>query len=171
MPRTLKRPEQPINPYMQQLPVDRPAVVYYRQSSEHQIENISTTLQTVDMIERVLKQGWVRENVYMIDMDAGVSGSKKIREHKGMSMLFDMIESGQIGLVAAQDVDRFFRDITMIETNMFIDACKRNNVQVMTPNTVYDFAHPIMVSRMSRCSVRKPSMRRTISNIRSAVGW
>jgi hypothetical protein len=145
MPRTLKRPEQPINPYLQQpLPVDRPAAVYYRQSSEHQIGNISTTLQTVDMIERVLKQGWVRENVYMIDMDAGVSGSKKIRERKGMSMLFDMIESGQIGMVAAQDVDRFFRDITMIETNMFIDACKRNNVQVMTPNTVYDFAHPIM---------------------------
>lgn len=67
----------------------------------------------------------MRENVYMIDMDAGVSGSKKIRERKGMSMLFDMIESGQLGLVAVQGVDRFFRDITMIETNIFIDACKR----------------------------------------------
>ncbi len=52
----------------------------------------------------------------MIDMDAGVSGSKKIRERKGMSLLYDLIESGQLGLVAAQDVDRFFRDVTMIET-------------------------------------------------------
>ena len=30
------------------------------------------------------------------------------------------------GLVAAQDVDRFFRDLTQIETNIFIDACRRN---------------------------------------------
>jgi len=52
----------------------------------------------------------------MIDMDASVSGSKKIRERKGMSLLYDLIESGQLGLVAAQDVDRFFRDVTMIET-------------------------------------------------------
>jgi uncharacterized protein (UPF0254 family) len=34
----------------------------------------------------------------------------------------------------------------MIETNIFIDACKRNNVQVMTPMMIYDFAHPIMGS-------------------------
>ena len=69
----------------------------------------------------------------MIDMDAAVSGTKKIRERKGMSQLYDLIEAGQIGLVAAQDVDRFFRDVTMIETNLFIDACKRNNVQVHDP--------------------------------------
>ena len=48
------------------------------------------------------RQGWVRENVFMIDMDAGVSGTKKIRERKGMSTLYDLIETGQIGLVAAQ---------------------------------------------------------------------
>jgi DNA invertase Pin-like site-specific DNA recombinase len=145
MPRPLKRPEAPVDPYkLEPLPVGRPAAVYYRQSSEGQIGNISTTLQTVDMIEHLLRQGWVRESVHMIDMDAGVSGQKKIQERKGMSMLYDLIERGQIGLVAAQDVDRFFRDVTMIETNMFIDACKRNNVKVMTPMMIYDFAHPIM---------------------------
>jgi hypothetical protein len=116
MPRPLKRPEQPIDPYKAQaLPVGRPAAVYYRQSSEAQIGNISTTLQTIDMIEHLMHHGWVRENIHMIDMDAGVSGSKKIRERKGMSLLYDLIESGQLGLVAAQDVDRFFRDVTMIE--------------------------------------------------------
>jgi len=147
MPRPLKRPEQPIDPYKAQaLPLGRPAAVYYRQSSEGQIGNIMTTLQTIDMIEHLLHQGWVRENVAMIDADAAVSGTKKIRERKGMSQLYDLIEAGQIGLVAAQDVDRFFRDVTMIETNLFIDACKRNNVQVMTPRMVYDFAHPIMGS-------------------------
>lgn len=147
MPRGLKRPQQPIDPYRSQsLPVGRPAAVYYRQSSEAQIGNVSTTLQTFDMIEQLIQHGWPRESIHMIDMDAGVSGTKKIRDRKGMSLLYEMIESGRIGLVAAQDVDRFFRDVTMIETNIFIDACKRNNVQVLTPRMVFDFAHPSMGS-------------------------
>ncbi|MCK6581415.1 MAG: recombinase family protein, partial [Anaerolineae bacterium] len=125
MPRPLKRPEQPIDPYKAQaLPLGRPAAVYYRQSSEGQIGNVMTTLQTIDMIQHLLDRGWVRENVHMIDADAAVSGTKKIRERKGMSQLYDMIESDQLGLVASQDVDRFFRDVTMIETNKFIEACR-----------------------------------------------
>jgi len=147
MPRPLKRPEQPIDPYKAQpLPLGRPAAVYYRQSSEGQIGNIMTTLQTIDMIEHLLHQGYVRENVIMIDADAAVSGTKKIHERKGMTQLMQMIEAGQLGLVAAQDVDRFFRDVTMIETNKFIEACRAHNVQVMTPRMVYDFAHPVMGS-------------------------
>jgi len=64
MPRPLKRPEVPIDPYKAQaLPLGRPAAVYYRQSSEGQIGNVMTTLQTIDMIEHLLDRGWVRENV------------------------------------------------------------------------------------------------------------
>jgi DNA invertase Pin-like site-specific DNA recombinase len=144
MVRTLKRPETAsIDPYKAQpLPLGKPVSVYYRQSSEGQIGNISTTLQTVDMVEHLIKQGWQREQIHMIDMDAGISGQKKINERPGMSMLYRQIENAEIGLVAAQVVDRFFRDITQIETNIFIDACKRNNVQVLTPTMVFDFAHP-----------------------------
>ena len=80
--------------------------------------------------------------IIMIDMDAGISGTKKIDERPGMSYLYDLIEENAIGLVASQDVDRFFRDVTQIQTNIFIDACRRNNVLVLTPTFVYDFAHP-----------------------------
>jgi DNA invertase Pin-like site-specific DNA recombinase len=148
MVRPLKRfNKTPHNPYQADpLPVGLPAAVYYRQSSEAQIGNISTTLQTVDMIDHLIRLGWSRENTIMIDMDAGVSGTRKISERKGMSYLLDLIEKGSIALVAAQDVDRFFRDLTQIETNIFIDACRRNRVQVMTPNVVYDFAHHTMGS-------------------------
>ncbi|GAB5493719.1 MAG: hypothetical protein Phog2KO_39340 [Phototrophicaceae bacterium] len=143
MPRYRKRPQEKIDPYRSQpLPLNRPVAVYYRQSSEGQIGNISTTLQTVDMIEHLMQQGWVRDQIIMIDMDAGVSGTKKIDERPGMSYLYNLIENNEIGLVAAQDVDRFFRDVTQIQTNIFIDACKRNNVLVLTPTFVYDFAHP-----------------------------
>ncbi|MBZ0099555.1 MAG: recombinase family protein, partial [Taibaiella sp.] len=117
------------DPYKAQpLPVERPVAVYYRQSTQAQIGNISTTLQTVDMVEHLVKLGWTPEHIIMIDMDAGISGSKKINERPGMSQLFQMIEHQQISAVAAQDVDRFFRDVTQIEPNIFIDACRRNNV-------------------------------------------
>jgi DNA invertase Pin-like site-specific DNA recombinase len=144
MARSYRKAEHnPIDPYKAQpLPLGRPVAVYYRQSSEGQVGNISTTLQTVDMVDHLIKQGWQREQVIMIDMDAGISGTKKIKERPGMSYLYDLIEESTIGLVASQDVDRFFRDMAQIETNIFIDACRRNNVQVLTPTFVYDFAHP-----------------------------
>jgi DNA invertase Pin-like site-specific DNA recombinase len=115
------------------LPTDQPAAIYYRQSSDAQIGNINTTLQTIDMFEHMVRQGWARDSIEMIDMDAGVSGTTKLSDRKGMSRLMTLIENEQISLVAAQDVDRFFRDITQIQTNIFIDACKRSRVRVMTP--------------------------------------
>lgn len=141
-----KRPEpKPADPYRSDaLPTDRPAAIYYRQSSDAQIGNINTTLQTVDMFEHLLRQGWAKDSIAMIDMDAGVSGTTKITDRKGMSRLMELIESEQISLVAAQDVDRFFRDITHIQTNIFIDACRRNSVRIMTPRMIYDFTHPTM---------------------------
>jgi len=143
MPKYRKPNPNPIDPYKSQpLPLGRPIAVYYRQSSDGQVGNVSTTLQTVDMVEHLIRQGWNRDSVLMIDSDKGVSGTKKIRDRKGLSTVFDLIESGTIGVVASQDVDRFFRDMAQIETNIFIDACKRNNVQVLTPTFVYDFAHP-----------------------------
>ncbi len=143
MARSLKRQEPaPIDPYRAQpLPLDRLIAVYYRQSSEGQIGNVSTTLQTVDMVVHLERLGWLEERIKMIDMDAGVSGTKKMHERKGMSELWRLIENAQVGAVAAQDVDRFFRDMTQIEPNLFIDACKRNNILVLTPTMVYDFGH------------------------------
>ncbi|MCL4880442.1 MAG: recombinase family protein [Anaerolineae bacterium] len=137
------RAEAPKDPYRAQpLPTNRPVAVYYRQSSEAQIGNISTTLQTVDMVEHLVHLGWAPESVIMIDMDGGISGQKTIAERPGMSQLVRLIEAQEVGAVAAQDVDRFFRDVTQIQTNLFIDACRRNNVLVLTPNMVFDFNHP-----------------------------
>ena len=45
MPRYKRLTKAPVDPYRAApLPVDRPSAVYYRQSSEAQIGNISTTL-------------------------------------------------------------------------------------------------------------------------------
>src|SRR5687767_7250342 len=70
------------------LPIDHPIAVYYRQSTDAQIGNISTTLQTVDMVSHLKQRGWKDDSIIMIDMDAGISGTTKIDERPGMKHLF-----------------------------------------------------------------------------------
>lgn len=123
------------------LPTNQPIAIYYRQSTEAQIGNISTTLQTVDMFKYLKQQGWNDENIIMIDMDAGISGTTKIDERPGMSKLFNLITQNKIGAVACQDEDRLFRDVTQIQVNIFIEACKVHRILVITPTMVYNFAH------------------------------
>ena len=124
------------------LPLDRPVAQYYRQSTGEQIGNISTDLQTVDLDADLLRMGWSKDKIILIDADAGVSGTLKISEREGMRQLFDLITEKKIGAVATQDEDRLFRDVTQIQVNLFIEECKQNNVVVITPTFVYDFAHP-----------------------------
>lgn len=128
------------------LPLDRPVGAYYRQSTGAQVGNISTLIQTVDLKAYLRQKGWTEDKIILIDTDQGVSGQKKIDEREGMSQLFEMIVTDQIGAVACQDEDRLFRDQTQIQVNIFIEACKAHRVLVLTPFMLYDFAHPTMGS-------------------------
>src|SRR5262245_25584019 len=119
------------------LPTHLPIAIYYRQSTEAQIGNISTTLQTVDMVKYLQQHGWDSTNIHMIDMDGGMSGTTKIDERPGMSRLFGLITQDKIGAVACQDEDRLFRDVTQIQVNIFIEACRAHHVLVITPTMVY----------------------------------
>ncbi len=126
------------------LPTDRPVAVYYRQSSDAQVGNISTAMQTIDLPDYLKRLGWAEDKIILIDNDAGISGTTKIDERPGMRKLFDLIIDGSIGAVACQDEDRLFRDLTQIQVNIFIQACLESNVQVVTPSVTYDFAHATM---------------------------
>lgn len=122
------------------LPLDYPVAVYYRQSSMKQVGNISTDMQQIDLPRYVNSLGWSTDKIMLIDEDEGVSGAKRIDERKGMSRLYDLIITSKIGTVAVQAEDRLFRDETQIQVNVFIDACVKNNVRVITPYFKYNFA-------------------------------
>lgn len=121
------------------LPLDRAIAVYYRQSSMKQVGNISTDMQQIDLPRYVNSLGWNTDAIILIDEDEGVSGAKRIDERKGMSRLYDLIITGRIGSVAVQAEDRLFRDETQIQVNVFIDACVKNRVRVITPFFKYNF--------------------------------
>jgi hypothetical protein len=57
-----------------------------------------------------------------------------------MSRLCNLIITGTIGTVAVQAEDRLFRDETQIQVNVFIEACVKNDVRVITPYFKYNFA-------------------------------
>jgi len=122
------------------LPVNRPIAVYYRQSSMAQVGNISTDMQQIDLPNYVISLGWQSSNIVLIDEDEGVSGATRIEERKGMSRLFEMITSCHLGAVAVQAEDRLFRDETQIQVNVFLEACVKNDVRVITPYFKYNFA-------------------------------
>jgi hypothetical protein len=123
------------------LPTDRPVAVYYRQSSMAQVGNISTDMQQIDLPKYIMTLGWDKDAIILIDEDEGVSGAKRIDERAGMRRLYDLIITGQIGAVAVQAEDRLFRDETQIQVNVFIDACLKNNVRVVTPYFKYNFSN------------------------------
>lgn len=126
------------------LPVHLPVANYYRQSTMTQVGNVSTEIQTVDMAAYLKRLGWTADKIIMIDMDAGISGTKKIDERPGMSQLFRLITTGKVGAVSCQNTDRLFRDVTQIQVNIFIEACRENRVLVITPDVIYNFHHEQM---------------------------
>jgi hypothetical protein len=122
------------------MPLDRPIAVYYRQSSMAQVGNISTDMQQIDLPRYVTTLGWQVDAIILVDEDEGVSGAKRIDERVGMSRLYDLIITGEIGAVAVQAEDRLFRDETQIQVNVFIDACVKSDVRLLTPYFKYNFA-------------------------------
>jgi hypothetical protein len=105
-----------------------------------QVGNISTEMQQIDLPRYVKSLGWEEGQITLIDEDEGVSGAKRIDERKGMSRLYSLIITRSIGTVAVQAEDRLFRDETQIQVNVFIDACVKSDVRVITPHFKYNFA-------------------------------
>jgi len=133
------------------IPVNGYVAAYYRQSTLSQVGNVSTTIQNVDLPNYLVDQmGFDQAKVISIDTDEGMSGTKRIDERPGMLRLFrliiglELIDNERIGAVASVDEDRLFRDVTLIQVMVFVNACAEAGVIVITPSFIYDFAHPMM---------------------------
>jgi DNA invertase Pin-like site-specific DNA recombinase len=88
----------------------RQAVVYVRQSTLTQLErNTESTARQYDLRERAVTLGWSREQVRVIDVDLGVSGSV-LGQRTGFETLVADVAMGQIGIVLALEVSRLARD-------------------------------------------------------------
>jgi DNA invertase Pin-like site-specific DNA recombinase len=88
----------------------RQAVVYVRQSTPAQLErNAESTARQYDLLERAVTLGWSRDQVRVIDVDLGISGSV-LGQRDGFESLVADVALGQIGIVLALEVSRLARD-------------------------------------------------------------
>src|SRR6266498_3439101 len=88
----------------------RQAIEYVRQSTLTQLErNTESTARQYDLRERAVTLGWSREQVRVIDVDLGISGSV-LGQRNGFETLVADVAMGQIGIVLALEVSRLARD-------------------------------------------------------------
>lgn len=88
----------------------RQAAVYVRQSTLAQLErNTESTARQYDLVERAVTLGWAREQVQVIDVDLGISGSV-LGQRDGFESLVADVALGQIGIIIALEVSRLARD-------------------------------------------------------------
>jgi len=88
----------------------RQAVVYVRQSTLTQLErNAESTARQYDLRQRAIALGWSREQVRVIDVDLGISGSV-LGQRNGFETLVADVAMGQIGIILALEVSRLARD-------------------------------------------------------------
>ena len=138
------------------LPTQHPIAVYYRQSTGAQIGNISTSIQTVDMVKYLQNLGWAERNIIMIDMDGGVSGSLKIDERPGMKRLFDHITEGKVRAVACQDEDRLQVHAKAAKVSCEEEGDEAGEERVPTGGTVNPKQRGASATSSATVAVRRP---------------
>lgn len=131
-----------------QLPTDRRALLYVRQSNIKQVrDNIYSGLQqTEDMIDRAIALGWGREqctifienNMTRDGKIRGVSGTIPIEDRPGISTVIEHIKRGA-GAILGVDVSRLTRDVDLVDAANLAQTCKRYNAVIVTSEHVYDF--------------------------------
>jgi DNA invertase Pin-like site-specific DNA recombinase len=88
----------------------RQAVVYVRQSTLAQLErNTESTARQYDLRERAVTLGWSRDQVRVVDVDLGISGSV-LGQRNGFESLVTDVALSQIGIILALEVSRLARD-------------------------------------------------------------
>ena len=123
--------------YNPQIDLNRDALVYGRQSLKDQVvRNVQSHISQTVMLLAYTKELGFREDGttgkvtlfvenQIFDADGNVkiknaSGTWSINRRPGLKTICDLIESGKVGVVVSEFVDRLFRDEDRIDSNIFI---------------------------------------------------
>lgn len=89
--------------------LDRLAMVYVRQSTQHQVlEHRESTARQYALTDRANAFGWPRDRIEVIDDDQGVSGSS-IVGREGFQRLLAEISADRVGIVLGLEMSRLAR--------------------------------------------------------------
>ncbi len=125
--------------------VTRSVGLYGRHSGKEQFGNVATGQQTDGQRKIAIRLGWSEEmhRTFYEDLK-GISAYKVPMDmRKSYSDLYNSIVKAEIGTVLCYKVDRLFRTKNGEEWELFINACVKSNVKVITtslPMRVYDLS-------------------------------
>src|SRR6266700_7930544 len=162
--------------YNPQFDLSRDAVAYGRQSSKDQmVKNVQSHISQTIMLLAYTKELGFRDDSttgkvtifvenQVVDAEGNIniknaSGTWSIDRRPGLKTICDLIESGKIGVVVAEFVDRLFRDEDRIDSNIFIKVCKENDcfVHISSKRMTYNFAND-QHAEMFRLEVQMAAM-------------
>src|SRR5690348_10112275 len=114
-----------------EFPLDEDGVVYVRQSSLSQVRNNihSFEMQTEQFVQHFRDMGCTGK-IEVIADDEAKSGTLAIHARPGMMRMIKLIESGQIGWIAAVAVNRFTRDKWLITPGVLMKTCYDHHVWI-----------------------------------------
>ena len=128
------------DPLIQRHHLERPAIVYMRQSSMAQVtENWGSTAIQRELVELALAYGWRRDQVITIDEDLGKSGATTVGR-TGFERVVSLIITGTIGGLIALNASRLAREVIAFERLRI--AAKFHATVLIIDRKVYNPADP-----------------------------
>ncbi len=119
---------------------ERKAIVYLRQSTQHQLVNHrESTQRQYALAERAADLGWPSQRVEVIDEDLGRSGTGTAWR-TGFQLLAREIAEGRVGAVLALEVSRFARSSS--DWHQLLDLCGWASTVIVDEQAVYDPRDP-----------------------------
>jgi DNA invertase Pin-like site-specific DNA recombinase len=118
----------------------RQAVVYVRQSSQHQVRaNRESSARQYALVERAKGLGWPAKSVEIIDEDQGRSGTSAAHR-EGFKKVLAEIGAGQVGVVMALEASRLAR--SSADWHRLVEICVVTQTLLADETAVYDPRDP-----------------------------
>ena len=116
--------------------LDRPALIYVRQSTLFQVrENTASTARQYDLVQRARDLGWAREQITVIDQDQGHSGASTAGRD-GFQFLIAEVGLGRAGAVLSLEVSRLARSCS--DWYRLLEICALSETLVIDEEGIYD---------------------------------
>jgi len=116
--------------------LDRPALIYVRQSTPMQVrDNIASTARQYDLARSAAQFGWLKEHIQVIDQDQGHSGASAIGRD-GFQYLMAEVCLGHVGAVLSLEASRLARSNS--DWCRLIEICSLTDTLVIDEDGVYD---------------------------------
>ena len=115
----------------------RKAIVYVRQSSEHQVQhNVQSQRLQYALVDRARELGF--GDVDLIDTDLGASASVGAAPRRGFERLISAVALGEVGLVLSREVSRLSR--TDRDWCQLLEVCQLFGTLIGDAEQLYDLA-------------------------------